>query len=298
MILLWGVTDDPPLAAVQRAMERRGANYLLLDQRQAPADYAFRFGAVVEGRLGGVDLARVSSAYVRPQDVVDDDRARRLEALLASWLELSPIPVLNRFSAQASNTSKLLQARLIQAQGFAVPPSLATTDPRAARAFVARHGAVIYKSLSSVRSIVRRLKPCELGRLDAVVSCPTQFQRYIPGVDYRVHVVDGQAFGVRIDSHSDDYRYDAGAGLAPADLPPDLQARCVALARALGLRLAGIDLRLDPDGAWHCFEVNPSPGFSCFEPEGDEPIATAVADLLIAAPALPSSARCPPGRSW
>jgi D-alanine-D-alanine ligase-like ATP-grasp enzyme len=50
----------------------------------------------------------------------------------------------------------------------------------------------------------------------------------------------------------------------------------------MGLLLAGIDLRRTDDGEWCCFEVNPSPGFSFYEDHTGQPIAAAVAELLVA----------------
>jgi hypothetical protein len=49
----------------------------------------------------------------------------------------------------------------------------------------------------------------------------------------------------------------------------------------MGLALAGVDLRLRPDGRWFCFEVNPSPAFSYYENAAGQPIAAAVATLLM-----------------
>jgi hypothetical protein len=50
-------------------------------------------------------------------------------------------------------------------------------------------GALIYKSISSVRSIVSRFAPVHEARLADIAWCPTQFQQYVPGRDYRVHVI-------------------------------------------------------------------------------------------------------------
>jgi D-alanine-D-alanine ligase-like ATP-grasp enzyme len=47
------------------------------------------------------------------------------------------------------------------------------------------------------------------------------------------------------------------------------------------LLVAGVDLRLTPDGGWTCFEVNPSPGFLYYESATGQPITEAVADLLL-----------------
>ena len=43
-----------------------------------------------------------------------------------------------------------------------------------------------------------------------------------------------------------------------------------------------MDLRSTPDGAWYCFEVNPSPGFTYYQEETGQPIADAIARLLAA----------------
>lgn len=294
MILVWGLPDDPPTASVIDALARRGAPHVLVDQGAALPEVArFDFGAIFGGRIGSLDLAAVTAAFIRPHDAAAAVARHRVDPpptaaelirfshCLTAWTELTPVLVVNRLGAQASNTSKLFQASRIRAEGFAVPESLATTDPAAARAFVARHGAVIYKSLSGVRSIVRRLGADELDRLDAVRSCPTMLQRYVAGTDYRAHVVGEAVFATMVASEEDDYRYDELTERVPVRLPAPVHDRCVRLARALGLAVAGVDLRHTGAGEWVCFEVNPSPAFPYFE-EGTE-IADATAALLAGA---------------
>lgn len=290
MILLWGVAEDPPLAAVRQALEARGTLYVFLDQR-APhvPDYRFVFGASLEGRVGELDLAQVEAAYIRPFDygmlpqhaerVAD---LRRFAHYLTNWLEVAPLLVVTRFSAQASNTSKLYQLRLIAEHGFVAPASLATTDTDAVANFRSRYGSVVYKSLSSVRSIVSRLDDARAGRLPDVQNCPTLFQQYITGLDYRVHVVGERVFTTLLSSDEDDYRYDDAAERVAVELPAEIGLRCVELSRSLGLAVSGIDLRRGVDGRWYCFEVNPSPGFPYYEPDGEPAIANAIADLLMA----------------
>jgi glutathione synthase/RimK-type ligase-like ATP-grasp enzyme len=126
-------------------------------------------------------------------------------------------------------------------------------------------GADIYKSVSSRRSIVSKVTAADLDRLREVEGCPTQFQQFVPGVDYRVHVLGTQVFCRRIVSNADDYRYGADTTIVPAELPRDIEERCILLTEALGLRFAGIDLRETPNRQWFCFEVNPSPGYTFFE---------------------------------
>jgi glutathione synthase/RimK-type ligase-like ATP-grasp enzyme len=57
----------------------------------------------------------------------------------------------------------------------------------------------------------------------------------------------------------------------------------VALAAALDLPFAGIDLKLAADQRVVCFEVNPSPGFSWYESAAGLPISQAVACWLLGA---------------
>jgi glutathione synthase/RimK-type ligase-like ATP-grasp enzyme len=114
--------------------------------------------------------------------------------------------------------------------------------------------------------------------------CPTQFQRYVPGVDYRVHVLGDEVFAARVTSDADDYRYAASSGhgleVRSAEIPSEIANRCRRLTATMGLSFAGIDLRLSDDERWYCFEVNPSPGFSFYQDHTGAPIDLAVARYL------------------
>ena len=82
-----------------------------------------------------------------------------------------------------------------------------------------------------------------------------------------------------------DYRYAQATGttaeLSAFELPEELGRRLVALARGMGLEVAGVDLRCTPDGSWVCFEVNPSPGFPWYEDTTGHPIAESIADMFV-----------------
>jgi glutathione synthase/RimK-type ligase-like ATP-grasp enzyme len=301
VILLWGLLQDAPLARVYAELQHLGAPVVLVDQRavlrsgiRIEADDRVR-GAIRAGDVE-VDLSDVTAAYVRPYDSWrigavaragrDSDECRHASEFddgLWLWCELTDALVVNQPSRMSGNGSKPRQSAAIRAHGFQVPDTLITTDADAARTFAAGHESVVYKSVSGVRSIVSRLRPDD-ERLDGDLAwCPTQFQEHVPGVDYRVHVVGDGVFCSRIESGADDYRYAARQGsevsLEPVCLPDDLADRCRELAAGLGLRLAGIDLRRTPDGAWYCFEVNPSPAFTFYDRHG-QGIAGRVARLL------------------
>ena len=312
MILLWGVPGDTPLAQVHAVLTRRRRPVALVDQLAIlETDFEPTSDVGVEGnlRVGGqvIELDRVTAVYMRPYALeqlpalehlprhgAEWRQASALVETLHSWTEMTPALVVNRFSAGASNSSKPYQARLIEAHGFSVPETLITTDPEAVRAFWLRHGSIIYKSISGVRSIVTRLTNAHLDRLALLCWCPTQFQQHVPGTDYRAHVVGDEVFGCEIASGADDYRYAGRSGATvtfrASALGADVAERCRALAHGLGLAVAGVDLRCHPDGRWFCFEVNPSPAFSYYQAATGQPIDEAIAELLIrgACPAPPS----------
>jgi glutathione synthase/RimK-type ligase-like ATP-grasp enzyme len=183
--------------------------------------------------------------------------------------------------------SKPYQQRLIAQYGFQVPKTLITMVPEEARRFYDDcQGRVIYKSISAERSIVKLLAPEDFPRLEQIRYCPVQLQEMIPGTDLRIHTVGDRLFATEIVSDGADYRYaereNKQRTMRAVELDQDLQVRCLNLAKGLGLSLSGIDLRRTPDGAYYCFEVNTSPGFTFFENHTGQRIGDAVADFLCA----------------
>lgn len=302
MILLCGITDDAPLSRVRDLLARQSIETLFYDQRKVfDAEIELRIAGHGRGviRLGAreVQLSDISAVYVRNHDI---RKLRRLtqatpegpewrhalgfEETLFTWLEICDALVINRPSAMAGNGSKPLQSEEIRRFGFDVPRTLLTTDPIAALAFWKNHGEAIYKSISSVRSVVSRLRSEHLERMVRVSGCPTQFQEFITGQDYRIHVIGEEVYACVIDSSEDDYRYDrsaAGASVVSCKPPTALLERCRALAHHLELPFAGIDLRKTATGRWYCFEVNPSPAFTFYENVTGHPLGDAVVRLLL-----------------
>lgn len=298
MILLWGSLADAPLAAVHDALVRSGQPLTLVDPAaEAAAAIELCVDPAVSGvlRIGAahVDLADVAGVYLRPTAPAAGAAGADVRNALWAFSEIAPALVLNRPAAMAGNASKPFQAAQARAVGFATPETLITTSPDAARAFAAEHADVIYKSTSGVRSIVATLDRVDDDRLADLVACPTQLQRWVAGIDVRVHVVGPVLFACEVRSPAVDYRYAGSQGLGvtiePVELPAGVADRCLALAALAELPLAGIDLRRTPDGDWYCFEINPSPGFTYYADETGQPIADAIADLLLAGTL---SARC------
>ncbi len=305
MILVCGGLADPVTELVCARLNACGYPYRLLDLGAYPAGFDVHWewprGGSPEGFIASrdwrVELGSLTGVYVRylgsegrmpPPDVAEPvipALFAEYDAGLSLLFEDLPCAVVNRLRGGLSNHSKPFQALLLQRCGLRTPTTLVTNDPDAVRRFYDEcHGEVIYKSVSGVRSIVRRLGPDQLARLHFLQHGPAQFQAFIPGDDVRVHTVGDRWFATRVRSTAVDYRYARREGgethMTPIDLPPAMAAACVDAARALGLLFAGIDLKLTPEGEYVCFEVNPSPGFLYYEQHTGQPISTALADLL------------------
>ena len=307
VILLCGIPTESPLALVRDGLEAIGAPYLVLSQRrfaEIPLRLQIRSGyvsgqLVIDGRA--YPLEDVFGVYSRVMDyrslpeVKSEPEGGPLRLLardwheaVSRWFEITPARVVNRTAAMGSNASKPFQAQMVTKRGFFTPETLITNDPDLARAFIAEHRRVVYKSTSGVRSVVREVDAEDLQRLDRIRSCPVQFQAYVEGRNIRVHTVGDEVFATAIHTEATDYRYaqrqrGEAATLERVELTDDLAAQCLALARDLDLPLAGIDLKVTPDDEVFCFEVNPSPAFSYYEAQTGQPISTAIARYLAGA---------------
>jgi predicted ATP-grasp superfamily ATP-dependent carboligase len=303
-ILLWGHASDSSLLAVYESLQKLDARIAFYDQRRVlETEFHLTVDTGVSGTLRvddeEIDLEQISAAYIRPFDSrwlpqieragVDSPEwihALKIENALISWAEISPAFIINRPKIIASNSSKPHQATQIREFGLLIPETLVTTDPRAVQEFWEKHQTLIYKSVSAARSVVSRLNREQLSDLQNIVWCPTQFQQYIPGNDYRVHVVGDEVFACEIVCEADDYRFafaeKENVELRAFDLPEEVAQRCRNLAAGLGMAVAGIDLRCTDEGKWYCFEVNPVAGFAYYQGPCNHHIDDAIARLLVA----------------
>jgi hypothetical protein len=312
MILLCGIPTESPLALVRARLEALRLPHRVVSQRgclSSEIEFSIGGSAAAGCEVGAEGLSRGSlrmdgesialeectGIYLR---LMDDAalpelsqeapqsplrlRARAWHEALNTWCEVTPRRVINRSSAMGSNASKPYQAQIIMAQGLLTPETLVTSDPEAVAEFRRVHGRVIFKSMSGARSIVKELEEEDLARLESIRWCPVQFQAFVPGRNVRVHVVGHEIFATAIDSAAVDYRYAGRQSGEPAQLRPttiddDCAEHCIALAAALGLPFAGIDLKITPEGEVYCFEVNPSPGYSYYETNTGQEISLALA---------------------
>ena len=140
MILLGGIPSESPLAFLAEALDRRGAEYRIFNQRKS-VDCTIELGVGHEGADGELcmngetfSLREFAGIYVRFMDdrllpELDDEpdnsplrrRTRALHDALYRWFEVADGRVVNRSDPQGSNGSKPYQAQLIARHGLRVP---------------------------------------------------------------------------------------------------------------------------------------------------------------------------------
>lgn len=221
-----------------------------------------------------------------PEDSPLRAHANQFHDVLAKWYEITPGRVVNRTRPMGSNCSKPYQAQIIRKHGFEIPETLITNQPEQVDEFRKRLGRIIYKSISGERSIIQEFTDEDLERMERIRWCPVQFQEFVEGTDVRVHTIGDEVFPSAIHSDAADYRYAGRQGedearVEATTIDDDVAARCLELARSLDLPFAGIDLRITEDGRIFCFEVNPSPAYSYYEANTNQPISEAVARYLV-----------------
>jgi glutathione synthase/RimK-type ligase-like ATP-grasp enzyme len=307
-VLILSAAPDVHAQAVMDALASRGAHAELLDLAEFPAQLtlsmAFENGRrrfELRRRGGGVlDFSAVRSVWWRrPQPFklpagMDPSHQRfaaseaatafqgLYQSLDANWVN---VPAHDSVAAH-----KPYQLTLAQEIGLEIPPTLMTNDVEQARAFWRRHeGEVIYKQFIAMHETwreTRRLNSGDEAHADAIAHAPVIFQKHVPAVaDLRVTAVGGRFFAAATDVRNAEYpqdvRMNLGAKYAAHDLPPEVRAKLSALMDRLGLVYGAIDLRLTPEGRYVFLEINPAGQFLYIERATGQPIAAALADVLI-----------------
>jgi len=306
MILVTGIPSEPPVQLVTEAAEKAGVPYILFNQRNAhlyQLSLSYRhntFSGTVQIDGQEYNLSDLTGIYIRIMDnyllpevqdkvfnyigEIPAQKSAAIHKQLLAWMEVAGCRVLNRPWDMLSNLSKPYQSQLIAAAGFKIPPTCITNDPRVIVQFKNEQGPLIFKSISSVRSIVKELDEARMNTLNRIRYLPTQFQKKLEGTNIRVHVVGDVLFATKVESKVVDYRYAGREGeevsLTPFELPLAIEKRCFKVSKLIRLPLCGIDLFRSDRGDYYCFEVNPSPGYSYYQQSTGQDIATAIVKWL------------------
>lgn len=316
MVLVLSHPDDPHAQQVISCLRASGHEVLLLNLSDLPERATLTMDydgdakpAIVYRRIGETpfDLGRVRSVWWRrPQPFdpasVSDGEIRLFannewnEAIQGLWQLLRARwmnPPLNDDAA----SRKVLQLRMAAVEGLQIPRTLITSDPDRARAFIESQGIerTVYKTFSCTHAIwreTRLLRAEDLEVLDSVRLAPVIFQEYIRAeADLRITIVGGKLFpaAIRFPPNDEpvDFRLNLGrARTEPTTLPPDVEARLLALMDRLGLVYGAVDMRRTSDGQHVFLEVNTAGEFLFIEDRTGQPIARAIANWLAGDPGL------------
>lgn len=300
-ILVCGVKKEEPVAFLLKTLSELKAEFVFVDQEDMPDTkllWQFRGGEFqghIENDGEKIPLETISSIYHRfmpvysmPKCKKDSSLIPQINEALSSFhrlFDVFNVPVVNNPRAMMSNNSKPFQAQITRDAGFDIPETLISNDPLKVKAFLERKGKLVYKSCSSVRSIVKTITKKDFKQLYRVITLPTQFQEFIDGEHVRVHVIDNRAMAIKIDSDAIDYRYaseENERNFSTYILSDVIYDQCILLSKMMGLIFSGIDLIISSRGVY-CLEVNPSPAFSFYEKHSEQPLSKMLVEYLISA---------------
>ena len=236
-----------------------------------------------EGRSGGqlsvegdppVDFQNIVSVCLDGYSIVaggeglseEDQQYRNTEswaALVALFRCLSQngCLVANHVVERDHFHSRLSELYLLHSYGLPVPRTLVSSDAAQVRAFVEQVKNVIYRPVMGKDLPFRPLLPEDIARLDEVGLAPVHFEESSPGTLVGC---------LRVGSHT---------FISPrdADVPKDLQAGFAQLSDDLGLHLAEMRLRFEPDQGWLAVGLHP---FLTMEGMRDPEVVQAALQML------------------
>ena len=318
VLLVLTQPDDGTAVRVVEEAVRRGADVVRFDTGEFPLESTLTASIERDARWHGairtddgrtVRFEEVSSVWFRrptafrpPAGMAPEQAAFvRQEARLAigGLLRACDCVWVNHPERIVSADYKPVQLALAAELGLAVPRTLITSDPEAARAFYEDcHGSIVYKTLGggvtaagggSETIATSRVTPELLGELDAVRYTACLFQEYVPKrVEVRVTVIGERVFPVAIDSQAtaagvDDWRLAAREATHRVhELPADTATQLLELNARLGLLYSAIDMIVTPDGDHVFLEVNANGQWGWIEDRAGLPLSSAMADLLLA----------------
>ena len=321
MILIVTSKRDGHVAAVSRHLDDAGAPWVRINIEDfatnvqvevTPATGAGKLLVMDSGKE--ITLAEVSAVWFRKPDPVaiqhfDMDPAA-LEYIEAEFNEiiLGLYALLDRaywinnpFNTRIAHR-KLLQLKTAAEVGFTVPKTLVTNRPEVALGFADQvDGDLAIKSLGAISVMqdqggqavqygifTRRISRAELIELsDKVGHMPTLFQKFIPKKsELRVTCVGEQIFACQIqtradDITSDDYRFDTPNLQHTAIDCSELTSRLHLYMKAFGLNFGCFDFIVSESGEAIFLECNANGQWYWVEERTGQPIALAIASLLL-----------------
>lgn len=205
----------------------------------------------------------------------------------------------NQVEPAARAGNKLMQHGAALRVGLKMPETIYTNSPREVRMFIrAKEGRVIYKPFlpAAWSDGIHHWMPYtaqvsgESLADDSIRLTPGIFQELIPkAYEVRITVMGRRAFAAKILSQDTvsgrlDWRQAYNElRFEPIRVPPDIEAKCVALLEEMGLVFGCFDFIVDPNGEYIFLEVNEMGQFLFVERYCGIPLLDAFTSFLLQA---------------
>jgi glutathione synthase/RimK-type ligase-like ATP-grasp enzyme len=318
MILVITQPGDTHADLVRDKLRDRGRTVVYFDHAEFPKEaeisVAYSKGQcrrTIRTRTQTIHLNEVTAAWHRrprpprfDEHITDEPSrayvlAESKEFLLDLWSSLECLRVPGPIAVYRAAERKASQLVLAGELGFELPPTLFTNSPTELLEFYRAHdGNIISKLPSAIfhkeifgRDFTRFTEVIprrDVGYASSVRYSPMIFQAYVEKkLELRVTVVGDQIFTAEIHSQSTNHtiydwrKYDHGSTpYKKHQLPIELEEKCRALVKKLGLCYGTLDFVLTPEGRYVFLEINPNGQFLWIEQNTGMPISDAICDLL------------------
>ena len=267
-----GLAVDETLAQLMLTAVGRSLEVQFVDLSKAVLGkwrFSFNSGVSAEVHYGGntLLLSPDDSYFCRVVDLSGEpefaSHAQKWLAFIATlnrWLEAATGRVVNKPMHCLHNGSKPLHEAVLQSMGFRVPASIASCDLSRLLDFV-RAGPTVSKPICGERADCVSVNDKDLETF-VPQNGPIHLQRFVAGVNVRIHVIGEHVVGQRVQVDGTDYRkLMAIREMKVFDVPVELRRHLVAATMQLGLAFAGWDFIIDHLGDYWCLEANPMPGY-------------------------------------
>lgn len=298
MIVFIGINTDKTIKHTLVQSLRLGVEFTYIDLFDFMDRGAAFFGSSGEFRICvddiNINLAddSVSGIYTRlicPKFVNlnkdEGNYARQKFAILnRGLLLLQHDRIVNPPLHDFSNSNRAIHLKILAECGFTFPETLISSNPSDVQEFLTlnKDRGVIYKSNSGIKTITRRVSIDELERINLVEHCPVVFQEQIFGDDVRIHMLNGVAYGLRIQSPDVDYRFSKRTTKQVLSyIPDDIRHAMVSYSARSHLKFIGFDFKVEhSSGRWICLEANPMPGYESYDRFHNGAISTHLIKIL------------------
>lgn len=215
--------------------------------------------------------------------------SREIFGVELSWLyalQAKGKDIVNPPTGAGIGVLKPHQLFVLKENGFLLPKTLITNDPKEAENFINETSKVIYKpAMGGAYTELADTQAKE--KLELIKNHYVIFQEFVKGKDIRVTATEDEILAAcELESEAIDFRATPGylenqAKVTSCHIPDGVVKKCLQGIKILGMRYSGIDIKLTGDGKYIFLEFNVHPAFLWLEEKTGVPISSGLARFLV-----------------